>query len=416
MQHNHHLLDKIDREKRGRSYFYPLLSVALILGCFWILIGWLMPMVPLKSAALIALLGGLVGFLGFRLTLRVTKRTLREAAKEIDQSLASKNQLEMMVEWRNHEHPLRAPHEKNCEKQLSGYSPKAWGLGLVILGIILGIEVGGVVVHIPLHYSLADVSEEMAALEENLKEPNEPPVKENEFAELHLIRPESEIRAKPMDEIAWDGAGNSSNGFADYFLSIYLNGEWVINQPVESSPVQQTGEVELSGAFFLDDLSAQPFDVISYHLTAHSDVNDELGKEIISVPQFIAVRPFEEGAFLPPAAGADENVDESKVDRDQDLLNMLRKLLRFQLVLNKAAYAARASGLSSDSPVFLEQVELLTQEQLQLKAILEEFLRETDPENLTPHMLTSLRSAEDFMAEACVCLNRLGPAEEKEIQ
>jgi hypothetical protein len=232
------------------------------------------------------------------------------------------------------------------------------------------------------------------------------PPEKNEFAELKLTKPESELRLKPMDEVAWEGNGWSSNPFDDLSLSVYLNGEPVADFPLEDPAIRESSRFTISGSFFLDELNVEPFDVVIYHLTGHSEINGEKAREVVSIPQFIEVRPFREDAEILQAG-------ECSGDSMVPVLNFIHKVLEFELVLNKAVFAARSAGLQQDDPIFVEQIALLKNEQGQLKEELDRFLSEVDPELLTPNMVTSLRGAETYMDAAKLQLARIAPEDER---
>lgn len=396
MNTEHRLLKKMEGAHRRQAWIYPLLSGNCVLAFVWVGLRYAKPVIDTRTEVYIAVLGLLVGLLTFRIIRRKTQKSLREIAASADRSLATHNQLEALVELKDSNHPLKNPQEILCEKIFEQYTPPRWALWLNLLILLLCIELGGVA------YQLRP----SATPESTAEKPAIPDlVEKHEFAELNLTRPEQEIRLKPMDEVAWSGTGRSSNGFDDFSLSIYLNGEFVRDIPVEKGPTERAGEITLADAFYINELQADPFDVISYHITAHSEINGVRAQEVISIPQFIEVRPFREDAYLNEGGGGEN-------EQWEKILATINKILHFQLVLNKAAYTARASGLTVENPVFLEQIRLLNQEQQQLKDTLEQFLRETDSEQLTAHMTVALRSAEEYMAAASLQLSQLGPKKE----
>jgi len=400
METNHQLLKKIARTRRGKSHLYPLLSSILIMAVFWIALWKGAPVMSHSMTLAISLLGLLTALLVYRLILRFTRRSLHQAAEELDDDLDAHNQLETMVELQDTQHPLRVPQGHRAEQELGRYKPAPWSLLLGLAGLLLCLELGGFV-HQAFHFMSVEVEEPEIP-------PLEPP--DDEFAELTLTKPESEIRMKPMDEVAWEAVGRSSNGFDDLRLVVCLNGDPVASYPIEGDPRGNPGEISLRGSFFLDELDATPYDVVSYHLVAHAEINDLTAKEVVSIPQFVEVRPFREdatvfmeGGMVAPPEGDDERAQMISI------LGVIHQVLKFELILNKAVFAARASGLPDDDPLLLEQIALLKQEQKQLKDTLNEFLASVNPERLTPNMTVSLRTAEQCMEAAALKLEQISP-------
>jgi hypothetical protein len=395
-----HLLKKLAQTRRGKTYLYPLLGSTAILALCWVGLWMAGTALPHSMALQLIALGLMVALLAFLLLLRATRKNLRETATELDSRLDAHNQLETMVELKNSTHPLRIPQQERTEQDLGEYKPFPWTPCLFLASILLCIALGGIVVQVP-RFSLGD-----APSVEDLIPPTEQD-KEKDFAALKLTKPESELRLKPLDEVAWEGTGQASNGFDDLSLSVYLNGEPVTDYPLEENVIGKSDPIEFSGSFFLDELNAEPYDVVSYHLTGHSKINGEKAREVVSIPQFIEVRPFNEDARIlePGEPGAEDNPM-------VDVLSFIHKVLEFELILNKAVFAARAADLQPDDPIFVEQISLLKNEQGQLKEELNRFLAEIDPELLSPNMMTCLRSAESFMDAAKLQLARIAPDRE----
>ncbi len=408
METDHKLLKQLAKTRRGQTYFYPLLGSVVVMALFWLaLLKWGSGLTG-STTLQIALAGLLAAVLVFFLILRTTRRNLHQTAVDLDGTLDAHNQLEAMVELKDTQHPLRVPQAQRAAQELGRYKPAPWSLLLCMAGLLLFVEMGGLTRQL-FHWGGKLPTAEEPAIPE--------PPKADDFAELTLTKPESELRLKPMDEVAWEGTGKSSNGFDDLFLAIHLNGEPVANLPIEGEALGKPGDLAISGSFYLDELDATPFDVISYHLVAHSKINENPAMKVVSIPHFVQVRPFREDAEVMPSMDPKDMQDMQKSDdpRQQmiNILNMIYQVLEFELTLNKAVFAAQAIGLPSDDPVFLEQVGILKEEQRQLKDTLDEFLAKIDPELLTPNMTVSLRAAEDYMDEAAKQLQLLASDKEE---
>ena len=385
MDTGHHLLDRLAGTHRGRTFFYPLLSSVIILAVVGI--GLRLCHSPSPSAErCIGIAGLLLAGLTFFMILRITRRNLRLTATKIDSALGSHNQLETLVELKDSSHPLRAPQAECAVRDAKEFKSAPWPIIFGISGLILCVELCGFTQHI-----FPSENKSSLPLPKYTKEVIAPE-KEPEFAELELTKPESEIRMKPMDEVAWEGNGNSSNGFTELHLAVYLNGEPVADMPVDNPPLKQSGENALSGSFFLDEIDAEPFDLVSYHLVGRATLNGEENIEVVSIPRFIEVRPFREDTQKMGGSGMP--------DPQVNVLNFIHKVLEFELALNKAVFAARIAGFPQDDPDFIQQISLLKQDQQLLTQELNTFLASVDPQLLSANMLSSLRAAEAHMEAA----------------
>jgi hypothetical protein len=140
------------------------------------------------------------------------------------------NQLEAMVELKGSQHPLRDPLADQAEQELGNIRTVPWALVIALIAGVLLVELGGMTACAfkpvaPNGSFFSAVGENAPSSAEEQEEPEDPEEVADEFAELKLIRPGSEIRLKPMDEVAWEAEGQSSNGFDDLVLAVYLNGE-----------------------------------------------------------------------------------------------------------------------------------------------------------------------------------------------
>jgi hypothetical protein len=232
-----------------------------------------------------------------------------------------------------------------------------------------------------------------------------PKKKATDYFKLEIVSPKSETRAKPLDEIAWKGVAESNKGFEKLYLAISVNGLPKAKTKIDDFSPNIPGVAEISGTFCLDEINAEPFDLVSYHLEGRMDFNDEKNKLVLSVPQFIEVRPFKED----PKRIA-MSCDKAK----SPVYNILVKFLCVQISLNKAAYAIRSSGLPYDDRIMGEQIALLEKEQRKLEMEVDAFLKKnTRP--LPPNILDNMKKAERGMRNAALRLKEAVEMAKKEV-
>lgn len=323
----------------------------------------------------------------------------REAAVKLDDSVNGKSRLEAFVELDGSSNPLRAAQEEEASKFYSKSPSSPWALfiALMILAALLLLAGQGAVVCV----ELALLKEEQAkeaklqadAAEKEKRKEAERKVKE-EFANLEITAPEAESRAKPVDEIIIQAAGASSNGFSSLTLEVAVNGDRHVSLPVENPPLNAPGAISIESSLLLEELQAMPFDLISYNLKGLAKVGGKDGVEILSLPQFIQVRPFREDAKLMNGMAG----------QMQKAMDSLLAFMREQIALNKALFVARNAGLDAADKALLEQIGVMAKDQGALGKDLADFLAKADPKTITPNMFENIDKAVRHMGEAAAQL------------
>ena len=112
------------------------------------------------------------------------------------------------------------------------------------------------------------------------------------FARLDIVSPESEIRATPIEEVVVAGKSDSDNGFTAVSLHASLNGAPDKALPLDPALFAKGGPAKFDQSMLMDQLGAQPFDVVSYYFQGTS--RHEKPLTVSSPMQFIEVRPFRE--------------------------------------------------------------------------------------------------------------------------
>ncbi|HBC88608.1 MAG TPA: hypothetical protein DCZ94_16800 [Lentisphaeria bacterium] len=394
------LFKRLEVEHQARNWRRPLLCFALwlVLGSIAaIAISCFAPQSQSFKLCLQVLCSTFAaGLLSFALMAFLSRQEKPATAKQLDSETKAKNRLEASLEMLDGANPLREAQAEEASGFYSRQRAPIWPLLLVLLLAIIIFLLAGQTALLVKQYgvskkAIAKEQEEKKKVEEEKKLKDKAP----DFAEMALSAPESEIRAKPIDEIIWEGSTNSSCGFTSICLEASVNGAKPVSLAMENAPLKKTGESQVTGEMLLEELKVVPFDVVSYNLRGTAPLDGRPDVEIVSVPQFIEVRPFREEAIIMSAQMTGEGAKLMK------MLNMLSHFLRMQLALNKAVFVARASGLPSDSPVLREQVELIAGEQQDLRKELDKFLTETPAEEISANAFDCLKQSLAAMDEAC---------------
>lgn len=390
---------RVDMENQRAKLHAPLLRLALGLALGLALSAacatLLPPAIAFKCSVAAASMAGLLALALFANCLARCRESKGASAARIDSDNEAKSRLEAYVELSVAENPLKEAQATDAQNFYSGRPVSNWTtLRVLLAALIVSLVCAEATM---LHKTLLNSKKAQVAANEKAKEKKEEPKqKPPDFAELSLTAPESETRAKPIDEIIWQGAGNSSNGFESLSLELSVNGERRAPLQPDAAPLKQPADVAYEGAILLEELKVEPFDVVGYHVKGTTRLDSKNGVEIVSVPQFIEVRPFREDAKLMGGGnfpGADK-------------LNMLIKFLKMQLALNKAVFAARASELDPGDKILKEQVSLIAQEQRELLAEVDKYLKETPADKITANEMDCLTRAISSMKDACAKLEQ----------
>lgn len=374
----------IDRERRLHGIVLALrwvAAAAVIALAVRMILYWLRCPVPNFSwyAAGLSLLLFVIIFLCGRKSLVTT-------AAELDTLAPSGNRLETAAILRNGNHPLREAQQAETEAYFLAHRPPR-RLYRRLLPLLLLLTALWLPLALIPDRSAATVKPTDQAKKASVAE-NKPEAKAKEAeetAELSFVAPESEIRAKPMDEIAFEGQAVSSSGFREITLHIAVNAKPKKTVKITDVNLDRPGKTVFGGEFFLDELEVKPFDLVTYHLSGYSANDREKRRPVVSLPQFIEVRPFREDAFVENMPGGGNTTE------------MIVKFLNAQIALNKSAFIARSAIGKVDNQALLKEIRALDQAQEELGLEVAEYINSIDPRTIPANAYYSLKQAMDKM-------------------
>ena len=402
------------REHRSRVLLHPLalilLAATLSLAVQWLLLPLFLPEnsaglfhTQLITASLFSAVGTVIAVL---LLLR-NRRSPAVTAAELDAEFHAKNRLEAAWELRNSDHILKQALQedaRNAYREIR-FSRRPLEVNLILAGLC-AVLTGNLLL-------LAESRSDAIAAQETGSDgqktnsvkpeqpikntPQNPPTipRATEHAILSLTLPESEQRAKPLDEIEWEGIGSSSSVFTKLVLTVSVNGRQKCElQP--DSPPKQPGKIKIGGFLPLEELDVKPFDLVSIHLTGITRIRGK-DTEVLSTPQFIEVRPFREDTLILNADAVSGETFE--------LLNLF---LAMQIDLNKALFRIRIlQRQSAGQPEHLKTaIRDLEREQQKLSADLEQYLNSEEARRIPADTVNHLEKSLESMKQSCLELKR----------
>jgi hypothetical protein len=445
------LLKKIKANSKAGNLIFPLEAAAFVL--LLSLVAALIDdfMIPPEESFstgvrifIVALALTLFTYIFIRIKYRLTTE---KTAKKTDSLFCAKNRMESAVELENSnnlliQYQLDETENFYKQKKILSLIPFVCIL-LFLLGSILVMHITLLTVQLKKTLSFSLVPE-LAVRRNYLNLKNKKTSKDESFAEIEFISPESEKRAKPMDVIEWQAKAFSTEGFNSITVSLFVNGEFKTEIPVEPTEIsiipdyapgdylntdkfekltsekdnrKNTNQIHLkpltknkniifSGEFYLDELEVMPFDLVSYNIKASAPLNARNNEQVVSQPQFIEIRPFREDAAFLKLKNL-KNTNDKEYKKLLKLLALINKFLNYQLKLNKALFSIRASGLKPENKVLLNEIKRLTKNQETLKIKLDKMLEKIPAENISSNMLDYLSNAKEEMKQASEYLEKI---------
>jgi len=333
------------------------------------------------AAAVLAVL--LVTFL-----LRLDRR--KNVAVRLDRRYATGSRLECAVELYRSHHPLRQAQWDECREFFRAHPVSPRFYRLAVPAVLLA-AVWTPLVLTPRHQPPPPAVVQQVKPKAPAAAKPAPPAEPEDPAELALTAPGSEIRAKPMDEIAFEGNAESQSGFSEITVQILVNAQ--LKKVIKLSPetLKKAGKLTLAGEFGLDELEVQPFDLVSYHLRGYTVRDAARRKPVVSPPQFIEVRPFREDAFLLTAG---PNGAASKA------LNMIVKLLQAQIELNKSTFVASSAVGRVKCRALAQELGNVALEQGDVYLETADFISGLDPAKISANSYYAVKQAAQHMHTA----------------
>ena len=348
---------------------------------------------PAHAAWLGALWGGgiIVTAIAGALAYRFAPDSLVVTARLLDQRFDAKNRLEAIATAQDSSSPLwRAQHDEtslflNREPKAKRIRALPWLLGgfLVLLAAhlaFLAIWLVPMLTFVP------------------KPKPPAPPAKVAPIASITWRSPEPEIKANPIEEVPTQAMADSTTGLENLTLEMSINGEAKKSTPIPAEPYTKPGSHEIKVSVYLDELDAQPFDIVSYYLRGQRIASEKL-PDVASALQFIQVRPFRDD-YLQGAGRMSKGYA------------LLLRLKLAQLTAIKENFVLAHTDLPPDHPVRMKENERVGKNQVALAAKTDEVVQAFIDGGANPKIIDLLLRARPFMDEAGkeILATRNGPA------
>jgi hypothetical protein len=237
------------------------------------------------------------GGLGFTVLAAVVvwiarRQGLERAARELDAQLAAKNRLEAAHELAASDHALARSQREETAVFLAGRRIRSHRGALLLLltaAILLGLAQPAT------WLAWTQPWRHVSAVAKTVPSPTPPP----NVASIRWKSPDAEIQATAVEEVPLAAHAESSHGLRDLTLEVSLNGEPKLSAPLAVEKLDAVGPHEIETSIYLDQIEAQPYDIVSYYLRARRVGAKDL-PETTSPVQFVQVKPFRDDVMEGP--------------------------------------------------------------------------------------------------------------------
>lgn len=256
-------------------------------------------------------------------------KSKKKCAAELDRLAHAHSALEAWLELPEN-HPLKSRLYGQAEQAYRSFRAPLWMfLHAWLIPLILMASLG--VIQLLRWKTVPPRAEKTEAA---APVPEKKTAEREEFAELVLTQPDADLRAKPLDELEWEGAGLSARGFRSIVLEVSVNGKKRKALAPDSLPAQK-GTIRFQGFLALEELDVEPFDLVSCHLAGQAVTADGT-RPVLSTPCFIEVRPFREDVLTP-----EQIPDFANKRKMFEAHAAITLILENQLELNKLLFTAK---------------------------------------------------------------------------
>ena len=199
--------------------------------------------------------------------------------------------------------------------------------------------------------------------------------------------PKSEIKASPVEEVPLEAVTNSASGLRDLVLEASVNGEARPGTAIPNEALAKAGAHSIQTSLYLDQLSVEPYDMVSYFLRAKRITNGNL-PDIVSPVQFVEVKPFRDDVRELP--GGDGTA----------LFGMLTALKVAQLNLLKQNFVLGHAEISHESPPWKKENARVGDEQEMLGKKTDEVVAQFIEKGVPAEIVDLLQQSRTRMGEA----------------
>ncbi|HWB58577.1 MAG TPA: hypothetical protein VG733_03755 [Chthoniobacteraceae bacterium] len=279
--------------------------------------------------------------------LAARRRTITHSARHLDATLDARNRLETTAILGGADDPLaRAQRDETTEFLRSHPAPTHhWGLRALSVALCVFV-----VAHL---FLLTAWTRPWQVAAQPAPKPTPPAVPPK--ATIVWKKPSAETSAAPIEEVPLTAEANSESGLHDMTLELSVNGEHKLSVKVPVDALDKAGKHPIAVSMYLDQLNVEPYDMVSYYLSAQRISPDKLAATTSPV-QFVEVKPFREDIGKMPGGGGGGGAKEKAAES-------IGALKLAQLRLMKENFLLAHTDLTHDDADWLKEDQRVGSEQ-----------------------------------------------------
>ena len=315
------------------------------------------------------------------------RRSVVQSARQLDARLEARNRLETAATLETANDPIaRAQREETAEfLRHAPVKPRQRHLRILVVLFVIAV-----VTHL---FTLTMWTRPWRKVEEPIakaRTPHNPPK-----ATITWKTPKPETTAAPIEEVPLTAVADSTSGLKDMALVISVNGEQRMSVKVPVDALDKSGQHPVAVSMYLDQLNVEPFDMVSYYLTAQRIAPGKL-PETTSPVQFVQVKPFRDdvlnGPNMPSGGGG--------TPTQQKALASITALKIAQLRLIKENFFLAHADLAHDNASWVTENKRVGGEQTVLETKTGQTVQALTEEGMPAEILDLLAQAQPLMTDA----------------
>jgi hypothetical protein len=209
------------------------------------------------------------------------RKQMLASARKLDAQLAARNRIETAIALQADSSPIARAQREETAEFLQPLLPKRRPLWILIVAAVVVF-----VVHVATLLTWTRPWE--ASVPSSVPEEKPPKVPQ---ASIQWKSPKSETRAAAVEEVPLEALADSTSGLQNLVLQVAVNGEPRSSTPIQADELAKPGKHGINASLYLDQLDVEPYDIVSYYLTAQR-IDPRKLPETTSPVQFVQVQPF----------------------------------------------------------------------------------------------------------------------------
>jgi hypothetical protein len=316
------------------------------------------------------------------------RKQMLASARKLDAQLAARNRIETAIALQADSSPIARAQREETADFLQLLLPKRRPLWILIVAAVVVF-----VVHVATLLTWTRPWE--APVPSSVPEEKPPKVPQ---ASIQLKSPKSETRAAAVEEVPLEAQADSTSGLQNLVLQVAVNGEPRSSTPIQADELAKSGKHGINASLYLDQLEVEPYDIVSYYLTAQR-IDPRKLPETTSPVHFIQVQPFR------------DDVRETTSGGEMVSHPLVMAIKSAQLRLLKENFVLTHTDVARDSAEWQQENARVSKDQGLLEKKTAEVIQTMILQGVAAEIVNLLSQAQELMGKAVQNLSAIKNAE-----